>query len=268
VATPRAGSGASALITGASSGIGLELAKLFARDGHDVVLVARRADKLKQLAAELGSAHRIRATVIPADLADPVVPEEIFRTLDAADIEVDVVVNNAGFGLVGPFLATDLATELRMIRVNVMALTQLTKLFLPRLLGRGGGRILNVASTAGFQPGPFMAVYYATKAYVISFSEALAEELRGTGVTVTCLCPGLTRTGFQEAARMDRVRLFKLPFVMDAARVARAGYDGVLKGKRMVIPGLVNKLMPLTVRFAPRSIVTRVVRLLNERAGG
>ena len=257
-----------ALITGASSGIGLELAKLFAKDGHDVVLVARSADKLKQLAAELGSAHSIRATVIPADLADPAAPEEIFRTLRAADLELDVLVNNAGFGVTGPFLATDAATELRMIQVNVTALTHLTKLFLPAMLGRSAGRILNVASTAGFQPGPFMAVYYATKAYVISFSDALAEELRGTGVTVTCLCPGPTHTGFQAAAHMDNVRIFKLPFVMGGARVAQAGYDGLLKGKRMVIPGLMNKLTPVTARFSPRSMVTRVVRLLNERVRG
>src|SRR2546422_458806 len=175
-----------ALITGASSGIGLELAKLFARDGHDVVLVARSADKLKQLAAELGTAHNIRATVIAADLADPAAPEEIFRTLRAADVELDV----------------------------------------------------------------------------------LAEELRGTGVTVTCLCPGPTHTGFQAAAHMDNVRIFKLPFVMDGASVARAGYDGLLKGKRMVVPGLLNKLAPVTARFSPRSMVTRVVRLLNERVRG
>src|SRR5438128_1555599 len=206
-----------ALITGASSGIGLELAKLFARDEHDVVLVARRADKLKQLAAQLGSAHNIRATVIPADLADPAAPEEIFRALRAADVELDVLVNNAGFGVTGPFLATDAAAELRMIQVNVTALTHLTKLFLPGMLGRGAGRVLNVASTAGFQPGPLMAVYYATKAYVISFSDALAEELRGTGVTVTCLCPGPTKTGFQEAAHMDGVRIFKLPLVRCAS---------------------------------------------------
>src|SRR5438445_245013 len=209
-------------------------------------VTARSADKLKQLAAELGTAHGIRATVIAADLADPAAPEEIFRTLRAADVELDVLVNNAGFGVTGPFLATDAATELRMIQVNVTALTHLTKLFLPAMLGRSAGRILNVASTAGFQPGPFMAVYYATKAYVISFSDALAEELRGTGVTVTCLCPGPTHTGFQAAAHMDNVRIFKLPFVMGGARVAQAGYDGLLKGKRMVIVGLMNKLTPVT----------------------
>src|SRR2546428_3925260 len=192
-----------ALITGASSGIGLELAKLFARDGHDVVLVARSADKLKQLAAQLGSAHNIRATVIPADLADPAAPEEIFRTLRAADVELDVLVNNAGFGVTGPFLATDAAAELRMIQVNVTALTHLTKLFLPAMLGRGAGRILNVASTAGVQPGPFMAVYYATQADVISFSHALAEELRGGGVAGTLPRPGPTPTGLQAAAHMD-----------------------------------------------------------------
>src|SRR3989441_3138330 len=184
-----------ALITGASSGIGLELAKLFARDGHDVVLVARSADRLKQLAAELGTAHSIRATVIPADLADPAAPEEIFRTLRAADLEVDVLVNNAGFGVTGPFLATDAATELRMIQVNVTALTHLTKLFLPGMLGRGAGRILNVASTAGFQPGPFMAVYYARKGDGAWVSQPVAAGLRGAGGTVTRPRPGPPHTG-------------------------------------------------------------------------
>src|SRR2546428_6054838 len=158
------------LITGASSGIGLELAKLFARDGHDVVLVARSADKLKQLAGELGSAHGVRATVIPADLADPAAPEEIFRTLRAAVVELDVLVNNAGFGVTGPFLATDGAAELRMIQVNVAALTHLTKLFLPAMLGRGAGRILNVPPPARVQPGPFLAGSLAPPAAAISFS--------------------------------------------------------------------------------------------------
>ena len=254
-----------ALITGASSGIGLELAKLFARDGHDVVLVARSADKLKQLAGELGSAHGVRATVISADLADPGAPEEIFRTLRAADVELDVLVNNAGFGVTGPFLATDAAAELRMIQVNVTALTHLTKLFLPAMLGRGAGRILNVASTAGFQPGPFMAVYYATKAYVISFSEALANELQGTGVTVTCLCPGVTDTEFQKRAGTEQTPLFRQMRPMDAKTVARDGYRALMKGKPLVISGFRNWLLAESLRVSPRKLVTAISRRLIER---
>src|SRR5437667_3383370 len=255
-----------AVITGGASGIGLELAKLFARDGHDVVLVARSADKLKQLAAELGTAHSIRATVIPADLADPAAPEEIFRTLRAADLELDVLVNNAGFGVTGPFLATDAATELRMIQVNVTALTHLTKLFLPAILGRSAGRILNVVSTAGFQPGPLMAVYYATKAYVISFSDALADELKGSGVTVTCLCPGATDTGFQKRAATEKSLLFKRLKPMDAATVARDGYRAMISGKTLAISGFRNWLVAESVRFAPRKLVTALSRKILDEA--
>jgi short-subunit dehydrogenase len=228
-----------ALITGASSGIGLELAKLFARDGYDLVLVARRREKLEALGAELGQRHGIRFRVIAADLADPAAPAEIMRQVGAASVTVDVLVNNAGFGELGAFVKTDLDTAGRMIEVNVTALTALTKLFLPGMLARRRGRILNVASTAGFAPGPLMAVYYATKAYVISLSEALAEELRGSGVSVTVLCPGPTLTEFQEVAHMQSTRLFRLPgVVMSGESVAMAGYAGLMRGKRMVVPGL------------------------------
>lgn len=258
-------SGGVALVTGASSGIGLELAKLFARDGHDLVLVARREDKLKELAAELANRHGVRATVIAADLADPAAPPEVARRVAAAGLEIQFLVNNAGYGLAGRFAQTDVTAELRMIQVNVAALTHLTKLFLPAMEARRHGAILNVASTAGFVPGPFMAVYYATKAYVISFSEALAEEQRGTGVTVTVLCPGATRTEFQTRAGIDlEARLFRGPWVADAASVARAGYRGMLEGKRMVIPGLFNKLMVQSARLAPRAVLAKVARRLQE----
>ncbi len=254
-----------ALITGASSGIGLELAKLFAQDGYDLVLLARRREKLEALGGELARRHGIRSRTIGADLADPAAPAQIFRQLEVASVAVDVVVNNAGFGALGPFATTDLETERRMIQVNIGALTHLTKLFLPGMLARRRGRILNVASTAGFVPGPLMAVYYATKAYVISFSEALVEELRGSGVSVTVLCPGPTRTEFQTVAHMESARLFRLPGVMDAAAVARAGYAGLMAGKRMVVPGLVNRLTPLVIRLSPRGMVARVVRLFQEK---
>ena len=178
-----------ALITGASSGIGLDLARLFAKDGHDVVLVARSEGKLREIAAELERDFGMTAHVIVADLAKPDAPQTLVAQLP---VDVDVLVNNAGFGVLGPFVETDLAKELEMIQVNVVALTHLTKLLLPPMVARRRGRVLNVASTAAFQPGPLMAVYYATKAYVLSFSEAIADELRDSGVTVTALCPGPT----------------------------------------------------------------------------
>ena len=254
------------LITGASSGIGLELAKVFAAHGHALALVARSADTLEGVARQLATRHGIRALAVVADLSAPGAPDEVFGRVRNAGLRVDVLVNNAGTGLGGAFAATDLATELRMITLNVMALTHLTKLSLPGMLERGAGRILNVASTAAFAPGPLMAVYYATKAYVLSFSEALAAELRGTGVTVTALCPGPTRTGFQSAARIDGARLFRMPWVTDAATVARLGFKGLMRGKPIVIPGLLNKLLPQIVRVSPRRLVTWVSRLLQERS--
>ena len=261
-------SAGTALITGASSGIGLELAKLFARDGYDLVLVARRREKLETLGKDLTTRHGIRCTAIAADLADPTAPAEIARQLAAASVAVDVLVNNAGFGELGLFADTDLDTVRRMIEVNVTALTVLTKLFLPGMLARRRGRILNVASTAGFAPGPLMAVYYATKAYVISVSEALSEELRGSGVSVTVLCPGPTITEFQAVAHMESARLFRMPGVMDAQSVARAGYAGLMRGKRMVVPGLLNQVLPLVIRFSPRAMVVRVARFFQEKVRG
>jgi hypothetical protein len=258
-----------ALITGASSGIGLELAKLFARDGYDLVLVARRRERLEALGDDLARQHGIRFRAIRADLADPATPAEIERQLAAASVAVDVLVNNAGFGELGPFAKTDLETERRMVQVNVTALTALTKLFLPGMLARRRGRILNVASTAGFAPGPLMSVYYATKAYVISLSEALAEELRGSGVSVTVLCPGPTLTEFQAVAHIESTRLFRMPgIVMNVEAVAKAGYVGLMRGRRMVVPGLLNRALPLLIRFSPRGLVVRVARLFQEKVRG
>ena len=257
-----------ALITGASSGIGLELAKLFARDGYDLVLVARRREKLEALGEDLAGRHGIRFRAIAADLADPAAPAGIVGQLAAASVAVDVLVNNAGFGELGKFSETDLETARQMIQVNITALTLLTKLFLPGMIARHRGRILNVASTAGFAPGPLMAVYYATKAYVISLSEALAEELRGSGVSVTVLCPGPTLTEFQAVAHMESARLFRLPGVMDAGAVARAGYAGLMRGKRMVVPGLLNRALLLVIRLSPRGVVVRVSRLFQEKVRG
>lgn len=249
-----------ALVTGASSGIGMDFSRLLAADGYDVALVARSESKLRDLAREVESKAGIKATVILADLVKPNAAQEIF---DAAG-PVDVLINNAGFGLSGAFGEADLRTELEMIQVNVVALTHLTKLFLRPMVTRGSGRILNVASTAAFQPGPFMAVYYATKAYVLSFSEAIADELGRSGVTVTTLCPGPTDTGFASLAGMESSRLFKITSPMSSAEVARYGYEAMKKGRRVVIPGLRNKLLTQSIRVTPRRIVTTIVRKLNQ----
>jgi short-subunit dehydrogenase len=253
-----------ALITGASSGIGLELARLFARDGWNLVLVARTEARLRELGAVFEREHNIKATVVAADLADAAAPSRIAAALGGQSIAVEALVNNAGFGAAGAFLDQDADTQLGMVRVNVGALTHLTRLLLPEMVARRRGYVLNVASTAAFQPGPLMAVYYATKAYVLSFSEALAEELRNSGVSVTAACPGPTRTGFASTAHMESSRLFKIRPPMDAVAVARLSYDGMLRGRRLVIPGLWNKLLAWSVRFTPRRVVTTIARKLQE----
>ncbi|HTG34497.1 MAG TPA: SDR family oxidoreductase [Thermoanaerobaculia bacterium] len=254
-----------ALITGASGGIGLELARRFAAGGYDLVLVARSTAKLEELAGELRK-HGAAVRVLAKDLARPESPEEVFQELEAAEIAVDVLVNNAGFATYGPFVEIDLGRELEELQLNVVTLTHLTKKLLPGMLARRRGGVLNLASTAGFQPGPLMAVYYATKAYVISFSEALAEELSGTGVTVTALCPGPTATGFQRRAGLEASKLFSgMLQVADAAAVARAGYEGFRAGKRIVIPGLINKIGVQSIRISPRALATRMVKRMQER---
>jgi len=253
-----------ALITGASSGIGYELALLFARDGFDCILVARGHDKLNELAARLESEFRVKTLVLSKDLSKPNAVNEIYEETTAAGLAVNVLVNNAGFGVFGLFAEIDLEAEIQMLQVNVTALTSLTKLFLPAMLERREGRILNVASTAGFAIGPLMAVYYASKAYVLSFSEALANELKGTGVTVTTLAPGPTRTGFQQRGAMEDSRLFQGQ-IADAKSVALAGYRGLMAGKPLVIPGIRNKLIPLVARLSPRGVMARVVRRAQER---
>ncbi len=253
-----------ALITGASGGIGYELALLFARDGFDCILVARSEDKLNELATRLQREHRIKTLVIGRDLSKPTAVDEIYEETTAAGLAVDVLVNNAGFPVFGLFNETDLQIEVEMLQVNVIALTALTKLFLKGMVERRAGRILNLASTAAFLPGPLMAVYYASKAYVLSFSQALANELHGTGVTVTALAPGPTRTGFQKRGVMEESRLVQ-GNIADAASVALAGYRGLMAGKTLVIPGLTNKTIPWVVRLSPRSMVTRVVRRMQER---
>jgi len=253
-----------ALITGASGGIGYELALLLARDRYDCILVARSRETLSALANRLKADFGVTSLVLAKDLSKPSAVDEIYEEVTAAAMKVDVLVNNAGFPVFGLFSETELETEVEMLQVNVVALTQLTKLFLKGMIERRYGRILNLASTAAFEPGPLMAVYYASKAYVLSFSEALANELRGTGVTVTALCPGPTRTGFQKRGVMEDSRLVQ-GRIADAESVALAGYKGLIAGKTIVIPGLTNKLIPWVVRVSPRGVVTRVVRRMQER---
>ena len=253
-----------ALITGSSSGIGAELTSLFARDDYPLVLVARRAQRLEETAEALRRRHGIRVSVIAKDLSLPHAPEEIFSALQRAAVSVGVLVNNAGFGAHGPFAAGDVETELAQVQVNVTALTHLTRLFLPGMLERREGKILNVASTAAFQPGPLMAVYYASKAYVLSFSEALAHEVRGSGVAVTALCPGPTRTEFQARAGVGDTPLMR-GRIMDARAVAEAGYAGLMRGRPLVIPGWRNRMLATLVRWLPRSVVADAVRSVQEQ---
>ncbi|MBU7586033.1 MAG: SDR family oxidoreductase [Nostoc sp. TH1S01] len=253
-----------ALITGASGGIGYEFVKLFAQDKYNLVLVARSEQKLYQMADELKSKFGIDVKVIAKDLANPSAPEEIFSELQQASIKVDILINNAGFASYGLFNETDLTAELQMLQVNVMCLTHLTKLFLKDMVKQGYGKILNLASTAAFQPGPLMAVYYASKAYVLSFSEAIANELEGTGVSVTALCPGPTESGFQKRAAMEDSKLVSGQKIMDAETVAKIGYEALFDNKTVVVPGLKNKLLTETVRFTPRKLVTKIVRSMQE----
>ncbi len=254
-----------ALITGASAGIGRELAKLFARDHYDLILVARDGSRLAQFADELQRQFAVSARSFPLDLTAASAPPFVFDQLARENISVDIIVNNAGYGKLGAFAEVPLEESLGQIQLNITALTHLTKLFLGPMLEQKSGKILNVASTAGFQPGPLMAVYYATKAYVISFSEALTNELKGTGVTVTCLCPGVTDTEFQKRAGMEQTRLFRQMRPMDAKTVARDGYRGLMKGKTLVISGFRNWLLAESLRVSPRKAVTAISRRLIER---
>ena len=254
-----------ALVTGATGGIGYELAKLLAAGGHDLILVARREEDLRRVAAEFVARHGVEVSTIPADLSGAGAAERVVAAAGGPERRVDVLVNNAGFAVYGPFVETDAAAELAMIGVNVVTLTHLTKLLVPGMRRRGRGRVLNVASTAAFLPGPLMTVYYATKAYVLSFSEGLAEELRGTGVTVTALCPGPTETGFQRRAAMEDSKLISGRRIAAAETVARAGYVGLMRGQRVVVPGLVNRVTVQVPRLVPRAVMARLVRRAQER---
>jgi uncharacterized protein len=252
-----------ALITGASGGIGYELAKLFARSHYNLVLVARSRDKLTEVANEL-EAVGVNVKTIALDLGTEPAPKFVFDQVQREGIAIDILINNAGFGAFGEFANMPEEEILGQIRLNIIALTELTRLFLPPMIARGSGRVMNVASTAGFQPGPLMAVYYATKAYVISFSEAIANEVQHSGVTVTCFCPGATNTGFAKRAGNDKSRLFQQFGAMSVEKVALDGYRAVMEGRTLVISGVHNWLVAQSSRFAPRKMVTRISRWVSE----
>ena len=255
-----------ALITGASGGIGYELARVFAAEGYNLVLVARSGEQLRRVAEELSGSHGISVQTIVKDLSVPNAADEVFAALQGKT-RVDVLVNNAGVAMYGVFLEADPGTELAMMNLNMIALTRLTRLFGADMAARKSGKILNVASTAAFQPGPLMAVYYATKAYVLSFSEALATELAPLGIGVSALCPGATHSGFQRRAKMERSKLFDMG-VMDAATVARAGYRGLMKSRRVIIPGLRHKVFAVVAKLLPRRIVPYVVLQIQKPRRG
>src|SRR5271170_3773316 len=251
------------LITGASSGIGLELAKCFAADGCHLILVARNTAALELLAAELRRNWKVEVMILTADLSLPETPKRIFAELSAQKITVDVLVNNAGFGANGMFVEISLPRQLEMLQVNITALMELTGLFLPGMIQRKRGGILNVGSVAGFLPGPGMAVYYATKAFVLSFTEALAEELVGTGLTVSVLCPGPTESNFGNVARGKKVRQIKTG-KMTSEAVAVYGHRAFRKGKVTAVPGLQNKAFVFLNRILPRPLPRKLVKRYNR----
>ena len=247
-----------ALVTGASGGIGEEIAKELASKGFDLILVARRAEQLNVLATLLESKHAIKARSIALDLSIDGAGQKLFQLLEGND--VDVLVNNAGIGLFGGFIHDDPDRLNQLVMLNVVALTDLTRALLPQMVARGSGRVLNVASVAGFMPGPLMAAYFASKAYVLSLGVALSAELAGTGVTVTTLCPGAIRTGFQKGAAMEDSKLVKGKKLMSAEDCARYGVRAMLRGTSVAVPGVANKLVTLTPRFLPRKFLAKMVQ--------
>ncbi|MFN8255979.1 MAG: SDR family oxidoreductase [Bacteroidales bacterium] len=254
-----------ALITGASSGIGLELARVHARNGDNLVLVARNLSKLNELKTALENQYKVQVYNIARDLSLRNSAQEVFDEIKQKNIEIDYLINNAGFGDFGMFTDADWGKTEQMIDLNIHTLTHFTKLFAGEMVKRGNGKIMNVASTAAFQPGPTMAVYYATKAYVLHFSEAIDNELREKGITVTALCPGPTKSGFQDAASLNESKLVKGKKLPSSGEVAEFGYKAMMKGKTVAIHGFMNYLMANMVRFSPRSVIVKVVRMMQDK---
>ncbi|MGE5611174.1 MAG: SDR family NAD(P)-dependent oxidoreductase [Bacillota bacterium] len=251
------------LITGASSGIGLELARTFARHGHNLVLIVRNGRQLARLATELRARHHITVEVLAQDLSAAGSADELVAQLQQRSISIDILVNNAGIAIQGPFSQSNLDSQLTLLQLNIVALTHLTHRLLPYMLRQRFGRILNIASIAAYFPGPLTATYNASKAYVLSFSEALANELQSTGVTVTALCPGPTRTNFAARAGLSSCKAFRRR-TMHPASVARVGYDALMAGKRVVVPGFMNKLRMLPIHLLPRTLLARFSRKYHE----
>jgi uncharacterized protein len=245
-----------ALITGASSGIGADLAREAAKDGHDVVLSARRVEPMQALAKELES-YGASATILAADLSKPAGPGNLVKDIGERGLAIDLLINNAGLGANGPFAESDISRIGEMLQVNIVALTEITRLMLPAMVARKRGKVMLLASTASFQPGPRMAVYCASKAYVLSFGEAISYELRNTGVTVTTVCPGATSTEFARVAGTENIAIHKsaMSSVMSSAEVARIGYQGMKAGKRVVVTGLMNRIMAVSARVSPHAMV-------------
>jgi uncharacterized protein len=254
-----------ALITGASSGIGLELARVFARQGYSLLLTARREEHLKELQKELQEKYETDVIYIASDLSVKETPQQLYNYADSTKLNITVLINNAGIGDYGFFHESDWNKTAKMIDLNIRSLTHLTRLFLPDLIQKERAYILNVASTAAFQPGPLMSVYYASKHYVLAFGEAIANELEGTGVTVTTLCPGPTESEFRETASMKKSKLFDRFPVATSREVAEYGYKVVKKGKRVAVYGFQNKIAPIFMGLVPRNFVTSVVRKIQER---
>lgn len=256
---------ATAIITGASNGIGLELAIVHASKGGDLVLVARNKSKLEELKSSLEKKYKIKVYIIEKDLSNTNAALDVYNEINEQKIQIDYLINNAGFGDFGMFVETDWNKELQMINLNITTLTQFTKLYLQDMVKRRSGKIMNVASTAAFQPGPTMAVYYATKAYVLSFSEAVDNEVRDKGVSITTLCPGATESGFQAAAAMENSALVKGKKLPSSKEVAEYGYEAMMKGKTVAIHGTLNYLMANSVRFTPRALVVKLVRKIQDK---
>jgi hypothetical protein len=257
--TSYPGQNQTALITGASSGMGYEFSRLLAQRGFNLVLVARSADRLAEIASELAAAHPIKAEAIAQDLSRPEAAAQLFAEVNRRRLPVDVLVNNAGFGGLGPYADSDWENQREMIQLNVVSLAELTRLVLPEMIRRKSGKILNVGSTGSFAPVPNMAVYGATKAFVLSFSEAISAELQGTGVSVTALCPGVTKTNFFKRAKSENMLLRRLN-QMEAGEVARIGYRAMMQGKPRVVSGWFNKIMIASMRLAPRAAVLWVTK--------
>jgi uncharacterized protein len=258
-----------ALVTGASGGIGEEIARELAARNHDLILIARSEDKLDALANELAQKYRVTATPIALDLSTSTATDDIIKALESRGLKVDVLVNNAGFADYGVFAASDPGKQLQMLNLNIVTLTMLTRALLPGMLGHKSGHVLNVASTAAFMPGPLMSVYYASKAYVLSFSEALDEELRGTGVSVTVLCPGPVETGFQSRAAMEDSKLLQGSLnrmsLVSASDVAKAAVNALERGQRVVIPGFMNQVQALIPRWLPRAVIPGIIKNVQAR---